>query len=43
MPQRNPPKASTHREDPLRDPWKRLMKKPGVKVQDIARRSPGRR
>ena len=44
MPEKHPPKAVIGR-DPLdrRDPWKRLRERPGVKVLDIARRSPRER
>ena len=38
------PKAVLDRTDePLKDPWKRLREKPGVKILSIARRSPRER
>ena len=38
---KHPPKAALDQtEDPRRDPWKQLKEKPGVKILDVARRSP---
>ena len=42
MPEKHPPKAVAQ-EDERRDPWKQLKERPGVKVLDIARRSPKER
>jgi hypothetical protein len=41
---RNPPKAAVER-DPSheKEPFKRLRERPGVKVHDVARRSPRER
>jgi hypothetical protein len=38
-PPEHPPYASSEREDPLKDPWKRLRERPGVRIIDTARRS----
>jgi len=38
---KHPPKAALDQtEDLRRDPWKQLREKPGVKILDVARRSP---
>jgi len=41
---KKPPKAAVHEDPaPRGDPFKRLREKPGVKVHDVARRSPRER
>ena len=41
---KHPPKAALDQtEDLRRDPWKRLKEKHGVKILDVARRSPRER
>jgi len=41
---KNPPKAAVERDmSPEKDTFKGLRKKPGVKVHDVARRSPRER
>jgi hypothetical protein len=41
---KHPPRTATDARDRFhRDPWKRLREKPGVKVLDVARRSPRER
>ena len=37
---RNKPRAVTYEDDPLKDPWKRLREKPGVRIISTARRDP---
>ena len=32
------PKGVTYEEDPLKDPWKKLRERPGVKILSTARR-----
>ena len=41
---KHPPKAVVDQTEDLgRGPWKRLKEKPGVKILDVARRSPRER
>ena len=43
MSEKNPPIArQSTKDEPVRDPWKRLRERPGVVVKDVARRRPGR-
>jgi len=39
---KHPPKAVVD-ESKRKDPWKQIKKKPGLKVLDVARRSPRER
>ncbi|MCW3979801.1 MAG: hypothetical protein NWF12_08650 [Candidatus Bathyarchaeota archaeon] len=39
MPRKHPPIAVIHHEE-RRDPWRRLRRRPGIRVLGIARRSP---
>jgi hypothetical protein len=42
-PQRRQPKASTGgTQNPLDNPWERLRERPGIKVLEETRRTPGR-
>jgi len=36
---KNPPRAVTYEDDPLKDPWKKLREKPGVTIHSTARRN----